>query len=739
MGRFTLIDDGTQTATASATGRRFTLIEDGPPEVPTGINGELPGPKIAPSKSRTGDALRPFFGGHNPVAETYDRFVAPMADWSSDRPTGDRIMDTINFAASVPFRAVRLPSPGEMLESATGLGGLRSSEERFVSNNPGVVGAIGAAGELAAGASGGMGQGFRAPEMPIPAVRTAREGAQVADDATRMRSLAQDMTGLQIEPFAPVVASARRADNSPGALTQTLMDKPFVGTPIQRGARNFLDETGAALDRIRTGYGESQTMQGGGANVRSALTDVREARNVDVRTLADADLETLARSPPRLSSYGDVQSAKYERAERLLPTDRSRGQPVAAGEERMLGGLPETVTVLREIKRRFGLTINKSEAARASRSQRGATGDALVSLDNAPDFANPQWTSSANVNRALDTIAGTNGRQQWRTGLEGMREIRSMIRRTLAAKPDSEVNALARGDLKRLYSAVSRDMNGMLTRLEQQARDSGNADGAARYRAARDAYHDADSFTARYADQFEAVRNLFQITSDEGVAGAVRQAMQDGTKGNLAKLVTLRRLIPREALDEFAASLLVDIGRPTGRAGSAAQESGLSLSRWAAQWNSLSPSARRIVFGHRPDLMRSLDALARVANASKDFEALANNSRTGVSNAVWATIGAGGAGLAAMSTEALGGVIGTALAGRGAAHFLSSPLYVKWLTRATLAERTGNPTHVSNLLNDLRNIVMRDGTIPGHEQRAILMAIGEAAGGNQQGGGRNGK
>lgn len=726
MGRFTLIEDTPSVSSPPSVGKRYTLIEDGPPEVPTGLDGDVPGPKVARTQPRTGDALKPLFGGHNPIAETYDTFVAPLLDVHSNRSAGDRIADTINFAASVPFRAVHAPTLGDAA-AAVGFPGLRESEDRFVENNPGLVRALGAAGELAAGATGSMGQGFRSPTMPAPAPRVAREAAQVADDATRMRTMTHDMRDLQIEPFGPVVAGAGRADNSAGAITQSLADKPFVGTPIQRGARNFLDESGAALDRIRTGYGESQTMQGGGANVRSALTDVKEARNIDVRTLGDAELQTLAKSPPRLSSYGDVQSAKYELAERQLPSEKARGQPVAAGEERMMGGLPETVSVLREIKRRYGLTINKSEAARATKTQKGAAGDALISLDNAPDFANPQWTASANVNKALDTIAGTNGRQQWRTGLEGMREIRSMIRRTLAAKPDSEVNALARSDLKRLYSAVSRDMDGMLTRLEQQAGEAGNAEAATRYRGAREAYKDADAFTARYADRLESVRNLFQIQSDEGVAGSIRQAMQDGTKGNLAKLVTLRSLVPREAMDEFAASLLVDLGRPTGRAGSAAQESGLSLSRWASQWNSLSPRARQVVFGHRPEHLRSLDQLARVANASKDFEALANNSRTGVSNAVWATIGAGGAGLAAMSPEALAGLISTAMLSRAGAHYLSSPLYVRWLTRARMAE-TGAPINIMGLFDELRQIVARDGRLPSHEQAALLLAINQAMG-----------
>mgnify|MGYP003347174540 FL=1 len=410
----------------------------------------------------------------------------------------------------------------------------------------------------------------------------------------------------------------------------------------------------------------------------------------------------------------------FEATPGATPEDKAKAQPVGKGEERVMGAMPDTIQILRDIKRRYGLTINKSEAAAASR---GRAND--LSLENAPDFSNPRWTGSPNIDRSLDTLVSAKG--NWRTGIEGMREIRSMIRRALAAKPESEVNALSRADLTRLYGAVSRDMDTMLTRLENQTRDK-IPDLSARYAAAREAFKDADSFYAKNSQQYDSVRGLLNLRSDESAAGAVMTAMRDGTRGNQQLLLSLRRTLPREVIDEIASSVITELGRPTGRASGATQEVGFSPSRFASQWNSLSDAGKRLMFGHRPDLMRDLDAFARVAQGMADFEALANSSRTGVSNAVWGMVAGGAAGLYKMSPATLAPVLATALGGRAAAHFLSSPAYVRWLTRATQLQKGGADGGViARHIELLQRMVRNDSALDEQTRRAILTA-GNGAG-----------
>jgi hypothetical protein len=666
-----------------------------------------------PEKARFGDSLKPMFGGHNPIAETID-LVGPALDPRSSRPLYDRAVDTGNFIASLPFQALHLPTPGRMIEAATGSSAARRSEDRFVENNPDLLKALAAAGEVA-GVSP-MGQGFQGARIPPAPTRSA---IQASEDAARAQGMVQDMQRIGVTPYAPAVAAARHSDNSSGTIVQTLADKPFIGTPIQRGARQFVDEMADAQGRLTSDYGNSRTMQGAGANIRGGLEEFKSGRGVDVKALQPAELEALAKSPPRVSTFADVAAAKYELAERYLPETKAKAQPVAKGEERVMGGLENTSDILRDIKRRYGLTINKSEAARAGK---GKAND--LSLENTVDFSNPRWTGSPNIDRSLDAIAGAKG--NWRTGIEGMREIRSMIRRVLSAKPDSEVNALSNADLKRLYSAVSRDMDSLLTRLEQKTAAVGNGQLSQSYRKAREAYRDADAFYARHSKSYDDVRGLLNLKSDESAAGSILTAMRDGTRGNRDMLLSLRRTLPKDVIDELASSAIVELGRPTGRASGATQEAGFSPSRFASQWNSLSEDGKRLMFGHRPELKRELDAFARVAQGMADFEALANSSRTGVSNAVWGVIGAGSAGVAQFSPSIVAGAIGTALAGRSAAHFLSSQAYVRWLTRAGQLQQTNNGPAIMRHARQLVALVRNDSKVDEPTKRAILMGLGGA-------------
>ena len=678
-----------------------------------------PGGQIeAPAEPRYGDALKSVFGGHNPLAETYDLATAAL-DPRSGRPITERIADTANFAASVPFQMLHLPTPGQMAENVTGYAGSREAEERFIQNNPDLLRGLDAVGTVALQTPLGQGAHMppppsKGPAKPLPAAFDA------AEDTLRARRMKADMEALGVEPYAPVIAAARSSDNSPGAITQALADKPFVGTPIQRGAQRFVEDLADAQGRIVDDYGQTRTMQGAGATARGGLEQFKEGRSLDnIKALPMEELQPLAASPPRLTSFKDVAAAKYELAERLLPETKAKGQPVAAGEARQMGGMPETIAILRDIKRRYGLTINKSEAAKV---KRGAEND--LSLENTADFANPRWTGSPNVDQSLNSIISSKG--NWRTGLEGMREIRSMIRRTLSAKADTEVNALSNADLTSLYSAVSRDMDGLLGRMA--ASDKANS---SRYLAARDAYKDADSFYARYNQSFDSVRRLLNLPTDEAAAEAIKTALKDGGKGNLEMLMTMRRMLPRQSMDDIAGALLIELGRPTGRAGVAKQEAGLSPARFSSQWNGLSDRAKTIMFGGKPELKRDLDAFARIAQGAADFEALANHSRTGVSNWVAGMVGAGGVGLSHVSPMALIGTATMLVGTRAAAHFLMSPLYVKWLTEAHRIAIEPRPNAVRTHMRKLENMVRYDANLDNPTKKAIISSINASLQPNQ--------
>lgn len=656
---------------------------------------------------RAGDSLKPVFGGNNPIADIYDTFVEPLTDWSTNRSVLDAAKDAAAFTASVPTSMLGLPTPGQLVEKGTGWSGWKDAEQGFVKNNPKIIRALGALGEVTAGAGGVLGHGFVRPSSPV--VRPTRQAHKdIANkDTQRARAMVEDMESLGITPFGPVVAGARRGDNTPGAIPQALAGKPVVGTPLQQGMSRMFDEIGEAHGKVSRKYGSATTTQDAGARVLNALDGVKNQRRIDVEGLDDLALKELASTAPRQSTFKDVQSAKYELAERALPDDMKGGKAVK-DEERMMVGMPETRAILMKIKEDYGKSINKTKA-------------------DLKGHKDPKWTGSRNIDESLDAIASLKG--EWRTGIDGMRTIRSNIRRALSSKGDTEVNALTRGNLRRLYGAVTTDMNNMLRSRAKNAALRGDRQRALQYVNALRAYDDADKFTARYAERFEAVRGVLQAKTDEAAAGKVLQAMQSGTKGNIKQLIRLRQLIPKGAIDDYASALLIELGRPTKTAGGAAKDANFNPVTFGSNWLNLDPRARKIMFGHRPGLYRELDTLAKISQATKDYQALANNSRTGVSNVVTATLAGGSIGLTSFSPGLFFGVLSAAATGRALAGFMSSPAYVRWVTRAsrTPADR------MNKAINGLEKLLERDGKLTAQEKQAILLAARQSVIGAQSG------
>lgn len=677
---------------------------------------------VTEAQPRTGDFLKPYFGGHNPIAETYDTFVEPFTEVSSDRPIVDRVLDTVSFAGSVPFQAFRLPSPGQLGEQYLGDPSLREREENFAENNPKIIRALGAAGEVAPGITPGLGQGVTNIGAPVSAGARQAEAAirprpaiarQISEDTQRARQSAQNMRDLDINPYGPAVAAARRGDNSAGAVTQALSDKPIIGGPLQRGARQYVEETVDAFDRIRGQYGAEADIQTAGGRIKAAVNENRSVRDADIKAMSDDQLRKLANSPVRAESYRDVQSAKYELAERLMPAGKLGRKPVGQGQTRDMALPGNTQRVLLQIKDRKGQTINKS----AGKSGKLSTKDF--------DFENPNWTNNRDLNQSLDVLAES---PSWRAGIAGIREIRSMVRRTKAGmKGDNEVRALAKGDLKRLEQSLTKDLYGLFGRVIADEAAAGRMEIANQYRAAFKAMREADDFTNRYETQIFAPlrRILHEDITPGNAANEILSAMKDGTRGNIQRLAALSRVLPREALDDFAGAVLRELARPLKGAPGAAQESGVQLSKLVSEWRSLNPRARRIIFGRDPQKLQQMERLISVAENLKDFERLANNSRTGVSNAALGLVAAGGYSLSMLSVQLLSATIGLGVLGWGTSKFLASPAYVAWLERSARIGSAPRKARVGHMRR-LQQIVLRDTAMPADTAQSLLVAINRA-------------
>lgn len=690
--------------------------------------------------------------------------------------------------------------------------------------------------------------------------------------AQRINALSQDMKDLNIDEFGPALATARRDDTSGGRLANWAMSKPFISRPLLNGRSRFLDQMAREAKNIQDEYGQVLDPAALGARVRESVgqfnrqtaDDIlaqsghgldpaelgasinRRLEEFNTRTIADPrdlnmdDLRRIADMDPREMSLPDVQAARYELSDRALPEGALTGRPTV-GEERMMMPLTQTMGALRDIKAREGRKMNVSEAVRDAQGRN-------PELNDLRGYENPRWTNSSTINRSMDAVVSAGGR--WRTGIEGVRGIRSDVRRAGAAVSDQQPAALLKGDIEHLEGTVTTDM---LRGFEQAAeradaiaavaqRAGREQDAlaaqvrAGRYRAAAMAYRQADDLTREYKTYLEEARNgLTNLRTDESLGRGVIRAMQrDGGNiaglralyrvlpdadqqriaasaigelgragkdggfsrwrlveglramnpearelvfgrdprlrqmldevdafhdpevaaaekaffapgkaeatsahimtamkregGNIAALRALVRVLPEQDMDQLAATVLAEMGRPRNSAGAALREAGFSPAEAIANWTGFSDEAKQLVFGRNPRLRLTLDKLIRVARSSKEFENLKNSSGTGFDVAITGAVTVGGVGLAQLSPTMAIGAAGTWMLGRGLSAYLASPVYVRWLSRAL----DSAPSKAGQALNELAGIAMRDANLDPAARQALLALLRQMLGDGAQ-------
>lgn len=327
-------------------------------------------PKVYPGQtSRVGDSLKPIFGGHNPIAETID-FVSPVLDVSTSegrateddnlssadyfRKHGrfpnmipDRVKDTAAFVAAAPFQALRLPTPGQMVEDATGYAGLKETEQSFVDNNPELIRFLGGIGEVAPGASWSRGMGAPTQAVQVPHVPGARSIARArANTGERgaYGNIADNLPGTVDEFADQVSVGASRADLATNRRTLDIL-----GEEMERHRGNVPAAQQATIDRIAAESGvtpqtaaaqirrlssvheDSQLMLGEypAVSTSDVVQRMRRGDNVDLDELGriqesqtQSTLDYLANNGTARSAI-DTRNAIAGRQEALSPAMRS--------------------------------------------------------------------------------------------------------------------------------------------------------------------------------------------------------------------------------------------------------------------------------------------------------------------------------------------------------------------------------------------------------------------------------
>lgn len=644
---------------------------------------------------------------------------AEQKAFDTSRTTGARIADTATF---IPSSIVRAATRGEY-----GLGdlvgtvapeagkALAEREANFARANQAGLEKMAAAGEVAAGIPGlntmgaplgGIGATLRTvANAPMDSAPLARNIARTVRRNDRVADL-QAFKDSGVTPFGPAFTEAGTA-----GVVKQLSDSPVVGIPVRNRLLQTIEETRDAGERIASQYGDARSFRDAGNVAERGLGRFRDERidSVQVRgaprPTPDAELSQIARAPARETSLKTKGDAVYERAWRGIPEEMAQGR-AKKGDTRFLGGMTNTQALLADIsarnQRMYAATRGGQPVdAKLSYPVRGGVPGQIVE----------------------DIIEG-----RWRGNLQSMRDVRSNFRRLASGISDTERNTLTLSDMRRIQSAMTSDMIGLLERNVKHYDDLGDTGTAAKVRRSIHDFRRADQFTRASAQRLETIEKLYGAQSAESLGKSILSDAMGGRKGgNLERLTALRRSLRDEEWDDVASGVIRELGRPMGSVRGATEEAGFSVNSFTTQWNNMSPEGKAVLFRNpqTKELGTALDKFARVADRMANFEAMANTSRSGT-NMLGVT------GLASILTAAQQAITGNFQTAGAAASvgggmyafgkFMTSPAYVRWLTRAT--ELSSNPNAAGQLRGHARALI----ELAAREEDIALQQLGTAIG-----------
>jgi hypothetical protein len=670
--------------------------------------------------------------------------------FADSRTLGRRVADTATFIASMP---VRMATRGEhgAGDVAEGLGfkslgdALDEHEATFARANEDMLGLAQRGGEVMAGipmlstmgavpgqmmrtTSYAAGPAARkiAPHQAAnwlrektgrqtqewePPSKPTRFERQTALNNERLADI-EAFEGSGVKPFGPALTESGTA-----GVVKQLSDAPIVGAPVRRALGEAIEETRDAGERIASRYGDAKSYRDVGNVVEGGLDRFKDARAADLgedaaRALSDDQLASVARTPARETSIKTKQDALYERAWRGIPEDMQKGRSKKDA-DRFLGGMAKTREVLQELTERNSRMFAKTRGGEE--------------VD--PTLAYPLRGGVAG-RIVEDVIEG-----RWRGNLQSMRDVRSNLRRLASGMTDTEKNTLQLSDMRRLQSAMTEDMIALLQRNAKHYADPKGGNDMATATRIRRAIHDfrrADQFTRASAQRLERIEKLYGAQSAEQLALNVAKDAMGGRKGgNYTRLLALKRSLKDEEWGDVASGVIRELGRPVASARGAAEEAGFSVQSFMTRWREMSEEGKGALFD-REGLRPALDKFVRVADRMANFEAMANTSRS-------ATNALGMTGLASIFTaaqQAMTGNLQTAAAAGSVAlgtyafgRFMTSPLYVRWLTRA--AELSGDPGKLRSLRSharELARLAAKEGDLPVQELlTALAQGVDQAA------------
>lgn len=173
--------------------------------------------------------------------------------------------------------------------------------------------------------------------------------------------------------------------------------------------------------------------------------------------------------------------------------------------------------------------------------------------------------------------------------------------------------------------------------------------------------------------------------SGEQIMAAIGQA----TQRNNARLGKFLNSLPDEDAATVRSTLISGLGRAS-RGTQNAEGDAFSLPQFLTHWNTITPEAKRTLFG--PQLRSALDDLAKVAEGTKEAQRFENSSKTGAAVGQLAT----GALMGRAISNPLMTVAGLATQ-YGLGRLLSSPSFARWIAKVPNIQPSAMPAYIRKL------------------------------------------
>ena len=256
-----------------------------------------------------------------------------------------------------------------------------------------------------------------------------------------------------------------------------------------------------------------------------------------------------------------------------------------------------------------------------------------------------------------------------------LKDLRSTIGEQIGNTTGGVLNNMSQGKLKQLYGALSNDM-------ESIARANGKEAFAA--------FNKANRFYQKNRNIIDKkLKDIFNTDSGSQAYNAMTNLLKAGNnKQSTAKLIEVKKALPKEEFNTFKATLVQNLGLAT-KGNQNALGDVFSGSTFLTNYNGLDKSARRVLMG---DAAPELEKLASVVEMARNADRAYNVSRTAPALATQSILtgvaafgGAGATTIGMANTAKL--LVGLYIVNRGSAGVLTNTKFLKALNALAKDDR----------------------------------------------------